>query len=832
MIPTRWSSDRSPSCSPAPGSAWATCWRRLGGGAGPDRGPPARLVGQRPGGRGPARAARHRRPGRLVGPDRGGPLRPGRRARRASGWWRVGPTPLGPRRRPGGPRRRARSTIVPRRAGRAEGSSCATARPSGCPMWYASPWQHRRSWGGWPGPSTRSYPHPLADRNPVRQPKVARDPPTPPRCRPGRPRRHRVRRAAARGHRRRPRPSSCAPARSTTCRSSPATCAWAPSPTPVTRSRPTCAPCWPPRVSTPLLEVLVTSVDVGAAKPDPAAVAARARTARPRRSLAGAVRRRPARPTPRPRRPPACPTSMSTATPSRWPSAPGSSARPAVGSRPPAAPWWRPTRTASHERRIAPGPPHQAAGVARPARGGRHPAGRPSPASSPPPVPEPAVVAVFAGDHGVLAAGVSPWPQEVTAQMVANFTAGGAAVNVLARHAGAEVTVVDVGRGHPAARPRAASPDRRVARGTANLAQGPAMTRVEALLALDVGAEMAGRALAGGAGCLITGDMGIGNTTPSAALIAAITGPTARRGHRSGHRRRRRRCSPARSPSSRRRSSGSPSTAGRRSRCSQQVGGFEIAAIAGFIVGGAAGRVPVIVDGVIAEAAPLVAVSLAPTCSAYLVAGHRSIEPGASAALDHLGPRAAARPRPAPRRGHRRRARPRRGAGLGQAAPRDGHLRQRRRHREVARPFRPTGRPTRSLSGPGRTLGPWPSAPPSTRCCGCACAGRPGPPDRGGRHGAALGRFELADEDDPGLFGPDSVTWRIHADNAMFVGGLRALLLQTMHPLAMAGVAQHSNYRRDPSVACGAPAPTWAPRPTDRPPRRRPSPWSSGCTSG
>ncbi|HWC37036.1 MAG TPA: nicotinate-nucleotide--dimethylbenzimidazole phosphoribosyltransferase, partial [Acidimicrobiales bacterium] len=142
---------------------------------------------------------------------------------------------------------------------------------------------------------------------------------------------------------------------------------------------------------------------------------------------------------------------------------------------------------------------------------------------SPPPVPEPGVVAVFAGDHGVLAEGVSPWPAEVTAQMVANFCAGGAAINVLARQAGADVVVVDVGvatdleaaDGLVLAKVRA---------GTSNLAEGPAMTADETTAALDVGATVAADLVANGARCLITGDMGIGNTTPSAALIAARTG--------------------------------------------------------------------------------------------------------------------------------------------------------------------------------------------------------------------------------------------------------------------------------------------------------------------
>ena len=141
----------------------------------------------------------------------------------------------------------------------------------------------------------------------------------------------------------------------------------------------------------------------------------------------------------------------------------------------------------------------------------------------PPPVPEPATVAVFAADHGVLAEGISPWPQEVTAQMVANFGAGGAAVNVLARHVGAQVVVIDVG----VATELPEVPGLRRAKvraGTDNLAKGPAMTRAEAEAALEVGAVLAAELVDGGARCLLTGDMGIGNTTPSAALIAVLCG--------------------------------------------------------------------------------------------------------------------------------------------------------------------------------------------------------------------------------------------------------------------------------------------------------------------
>jgi nicotinate-nucleotide--dimethylbenzimidazole phosphoribosyltransferase len=251
----------------------------------------------------------------------------------------------------------------------------------------------------------------------------------------------------------------------------------------------------------------------------------------------------------------------------------------------------------------------------------------------PPPLPEPAVVAVFAGDHGVVTEGVTPWPQEVTAQMVAAFCAGGAAVNVLARQVGAEVVVVDVG----VASDIAPSPGlllRKVRRGTANLARGPAMTVDEARQALDAGAEVAATAVAGGTRALVTGDMGLGNTTPSAALIAAFTGRPAAEvtGRGTGvddatflHK-----ASIVDAAVARASSAGPLETLA-------TLGGLEIAALAGFVVGGAAARVPVVVDGVVALAGLLAAAALAPACVDYCVAGHRSTEPGATAALAHLG---------------------------------------------------------------------------------------------------------------------------------------------------------------------------------------------------
>src|SRR6185437_9288514 len=140
----------------------------------------------------------------------------------------------------------------------------------------------------------------------------------------------------------------------------------------------------------------------------------------------------------------------------------------------------------------------------------------------PPPLPEPAVVAVFAADHGVHAQGVTPWPQEVTAQMVANFLAGGAVVNAFARQVSTSVTVVDVGVLTPLEGEGLL--DRKVRAGTRDLSVEPAMTHAEALQAIGVGIEIADRLIDDGARVLLTGDMGIANTTPAAALIAAFTG--------------------------------------------------------------------------------------------------------------------------------------------------------------------------------------------------------------------------------------------------------------------------------------------------------------------
>lgn len=252
----------------------------------------------------------------------------------------------------------------------------------------------------------------------------------------------------------------------------------------------------------------------------------------------------------------------------------------------------------------------------------------------PPPVPEPVTIAVFAGDHGVVASGVTPWPSEVTAQMVANFCAGGAAINVLSRQVGATVRIVDVGVATPIPGDLSTLYQRNVAKGTANLAVQAAMTREQVNAALDVGAEIANGALAEGARMLATGDMGIGNTTPSSALIAAFTStsPSLVTGRGTGidDATLRLKTSVIDAAIARLKTDAAPLDV------VAELGGLEIAAIAGFIVAGAAAGVPVVIDGVISVAGALIATALAPDVKGYLVGGHRSSEPGASIGMAHL----------------------------------------------------------------------------------------------------------------------------------------------------------------------------------------------------
>ena len=256
----------------------------------------------------------------------------------------------------------------------------------------------------------------------------------------------------------------------------------------------------------------------------------------------------------------------------------------------------------------------------------------PRPLSSP-------AVAVFAADHGVHAQGVTPWPQEVTAAMVENFRAGGAAVNVLARQAGAEVYVVDVGvAGDVAADERVWV--RKVRAGTADLSVEPAMTVAEALATLLAGADVARELVDRGHDCLLTGDMGIANTTPSAALVAALTGAPVEEvtGRGTGvddatWRRKVEVVQKALTTLDDTHAGGPPDPL----HVLAAVGGLEHAALAGYVLGAAAARVPVVLDGMIAGAAALVAHALAPTVVEHWFAGHRSVEPGHAVTLAHLG---------------------------------------------------------------------------------------------------------------------------------------------------------------------------------------------------
>ncbi len=248
------------------------------------------------------------------------------------------------------------------------------------------------------------------------------------------------------------------------------------------------------------------------------------------------------------------------------------------------------------------------------------------------------VIVVMAGDHGVVAEGVSAYPSSVTGQMVLNFLAGGAAINVLARQVGARVVVVDMGVASelPAGSPQdAALISCKVAPGTANLAVGPAMRRDQAVQAILAGAAVVEGEIARGLNILGTGEMGIGNTTPAAAIAAVLTGrdPTHLVGRGTG-------LDPA--------GVAHKAEVVRRGLMTNRpdptdgldvlskVGGFEIAGLAGAILAAAAHRCPVLVDGVIATAAAMIAVLLAPQARPYLIAAHRSAEPAHDAMLTWL----------------------------------------------------------------------------------------------------------------------------------------------------------------------------------------------------
>jgi nicotinate-nucleotide--dimethylbenzimidazole phosphoribosyltransferase len=235
------------------------------------------------------------------------------------------------------------------------------------------------------------------------------------------------------------------------------------------------------------------------------------------------------------------------------------------------------------------------------------------------------VIVVMAADHGIAAEGVSAFPQAVTAQMVQNFAASGAAINALAKLAGAELIVVDMGMLTPVQ--AAGVRDGRIASGTANMTKGPAMTRQQALAAIAYGAKLADELANRGVTLIGLGEMGIGNTASASALTAVLT---------------RREVSTLTG-----RGTGVDDEGlARKIRCIERalaanasdpgdvlgtlaaVGGFEIAGLCGLTLGAAARRIPVVVDGFITIAAALVAVRLAPATRGYLIGSHRSVEPG------------------------------------------------------------------------------------------------------------------------------------------------------------------------------------------------------------
>jgi nicotinate-nucleotide--dimethylbenzimidazole phosphoribosyltransferase len=245
------------------------------------------------------------------------------------------------------------------------------------------------------------------------------------------------------------------------------------------------------------------------------------------------------------------------------------------------------------------------------------------------------VIVTCAGDHGVCAEGVSLFPAEVTPQMVYNFVRGGASINVLARHAGAEVKVADLGVNWDF-EPDLSIFHKKIGRGTRNLAKEPAMTRNEAVMSIEAGIDIVEELLAEGQVHLLgTGDMGIGNTTPSTAIIAAFSGlPVSQlTGRGTGI-----------------------DDAGLQRKVTAiekglavnrpdprdpldvlaKVGGFEIGGLAGLVIGAAANGIPVVCDGFIATAGALVACELAPTARDYLFTSHCSVEAGHRYMLDRL----------------------------------------------------------------------------------------------------------------------------------------------------------------------------------------------------
>lgn len=247
------------------------------------------------------------------------------------------------------------------------------------------------------------------------------------------------------------------------------------------------------------------------------------------------------------------------------------------------------------------------------------------------------VIVVMAADHGVAVEGVSKYPQEVTVQMVANFVHGGAGINALARVSDTDLAVVDMGIAGDVddLAEQGLIISKKIGRGTANIAVGPAMSRKDAIHSIEAGIEV-GLMLADSTDVFGTGDMGIGNTTPSSAIIAAMTGaaPATVTGRGTGiddHQFEQKVAVVERALLTNR-----PHESDAVDVLAK-VGGFEIGGIAGLILAAAARRKPVLVDGLISSAGALIAHGLAPVAAGYMIAAHRSVEQGHGIALERLG---------------------------------------------------------------------------------------------------------------------------------------------------------------------------------------------------
>jgi len=241
----------------------------------------------------------------------------------------------------------------------------------------------------------------------------------------------------------------------------------------------------------------------------------------------------------------------------------------------------------------------------------------------------------MAGDHGVVAEKVGNWPQEVTAQMVENFLRGGAGINVLARQLGARIIFVDVG----VASDLKTDPQlvvKKIGYGTRNMCQGPAMTDEQAIQALQAGIEIVQGEADKGLDIVGTGDMGIGNTTASSAVFAAMTGKSASEVTGRGTGLTDKQLTHKVEVIERALEINRPDAA-RPIEVLAKVGGFEIGGLAGVMLGAAARRIPIVIDGFISGAAALIATGMAPQLKNYLIAAHASAEAGHPAMLEFMG---------------------------------------------------------------------------------------------------------------------------------------------------------------------------------------------------